>query len=420
MRIQLLIYMRAAARRGILLKVKNNFKLTIYSCFVGYIVQAIVNNFIPLLFLTFQSSYGIPLSKITLLITINFGLQLIVDLLSVTFVDKIGYRASMIIAHVFASGGLISLTILPELCSDPFVGLVIAVMIYAIGGGLLEVLVSPVMEACPTDNKEKAMSLLHSFYCWGHVGVVLLSTAFFWIFGIQSWKVLALFWAMIPLLNMFAFMKVPMASLNEDGENSLSVKELFKKKIFWVMMLMMLCAGACEQSVSQWASTFAETGLNISKTLGDLAGPMTFAILMGLSRAYYGKFGDKINLERFMTFSILLCLASYICIVIAPYPALSLLGCALCGFSVGILWPGTFSMASASIKGGGTAMFALLALAGDLGCSGGPTLVGMVSGRFNDNLKMGILAALIFPVILLWRVLANKRIKETAEQPKAA
>ncbi len=402
------------------MKVKNNFKMTINACFVGYIVQAIVNNFIPLLFLTFQSSYSIPLSKITLLITINFGLQLIVDLLSVTFVDKIGYRASMIIAHAFAGGGLISLTILPELFSDPFVGLVIAVMIYAIGGGLLEVLVSPVMEACPTDNKEKAMSLLHSFYCWGHVGVVLLSTAFFWLLGTDSWKLLALFWAVVPLLNMFAFTKVPMASLNDEGESGLSVKQLFSKKIFWVMMLMMLCAGACEQSVSQWASTFAETGLNISKTLGDLAGPMTFAILMGLSRAYYGKFGDKINLERFMTFSILLCLTSYICIVIAPYPAISLLGCAACGFSVGILWPGTFSMASASVKGGGTAMFALLALAGDLGCSGGPTLVGMVSGQFNDNLKMGILAAIVFPIILLWRVLANKRIKETVEQPKAA
>lgn len=420
MRIQLMIYMRAATRRGTMVKVKNNFKLTIYACFVGYIVQAIVNNFIPLLFLTFQSSYDIPLAKITLLITINFGLQLIVDMISVTFVDKIGYRTSMIIAHAFAGVGLISLTILPELFADPFVGLLIAVMIYAVGGGLLEVLVSPVMEACPTDNKEKAMSLLHSFYCWGHVGVVLLSTAFFWIFGINNWKFVALFWAMIPLLNMLAFMKVPMVSLNEDGENGLSIKELFSKKIFWVMMLMMLCAGACEQSVSQWASTFAETGLNISKALGDLAGPMTFAILMGLSRAYYGKFGDKINLERFMTFSVLLCLASYICIVIAPYPVISLLGCAACGFSVGILWPGTFSIASASIKGGGTAMFALLALAGDLGCSGGPTLVGMVSGHFNDNLKMGILAAAIFPVMLLIRLLANKRIKETVEQPKAA
>ena len=398
--------------------IKNNYKFTIYACFIGYIVQANVNNFIPLLFLTFQSGYGIPLTKITMLITINFGLQLIVDLLAVTFVDKIGYRFSRVMAHVFDAAGLVSLTILPDLFSDPFVGLLIAVMIYAIGGGLLEVLVSPVMEACPTDNKEKAMSLLHSFYCWGHVGVVLLSTAFFWLFGINNWKLLTLFWAAIPLFNMFLFIKVPMASLNGEGENSLTMKELFSKKVFWVMMLMMLCAGACEQSVSQWASTFAETGLNISKTLGDLAGPMTFAVLMGLSRAYYGKFGDKINLERFMTSSILLCIFSYLCIVFAPVPALSLLGCALCGLSVGILWPGTFSMASASIKGGGTAMFALMALAGDLGCSGGPTLVGIVSGRFGEDLKMGILAAIIFPVILLLRMLANKRTSKRIGEPK--
>ncbi len=402
------------------MNVKNNFKLTIYACFIGYIVQAIVNNFIPLLFLTFQSSYGIPLAKITLLITINFGLQLVVDLLSVTFVDKIGYRASMIMAHAFVVVGLISLTILPDLFSDPFVGLLAAVTIYAIGGGLLEVLVSPVMEACPTDNKEKAMSLLHSFYCWGHVGVVLFSTAFFWLFGISNWKLLALFWALIPLLNLIAFTKIPMASLIDEGENGLAVKELFSNKFFWVMMLMMLCAGACEQSVSQWASIFAETGLNISKTLGDLAGPMTFAILMGLSRAFYGKFGDKINLERFMTFSILLCVISYLCIVFTPVPALSLIGCALCGLSVGILWPGTFSMATASIKGGGTAMFALMALAGDLGCSGGPTLVGFVSGRFGEDLKMGILAAIIFPVILLLRMLANKQSRNRMEKPEAA
>lgn len=391
--------------------IKGNFKLTIKACFVGYIVQAIVNNFIPLLFLTFQSSYGIPLNKITLLITINFGVQLLVDALAIAFVDKIGYRTSMVLAHGCATAGLICLTIFPDLFSDPFVGLLIAVVIYAIGGGLLEVLVSPVMEACPTDNKEKAMSLLHSFYCWGHVGVVLLSTLFFFLFGIDNWKILALFWALIPFLNMIAFTKVPIASLIDEGESGLSIKELFSTKSFWVILLMMLCAGASEQSVSQWASTFAEKGLNISKTLGDLAGPMTFATLMGLSRLFYGKYGEKINLERFMNFSLLLCIVSYLCIVFAPLPAISLLGCALSGLSVGILWPGTFSIAAASIKGGGTAMFALMALAGDLGCAGGPTLVGMVSNRFDGNLKLGILAAIIFPVLLLLGIMLNKSLR---------
>lgn len=388
---------------------KNGYKGTINACFTGYIIQAIVNNFISLLFLMFQESYGIPLSKITMLITINFGIQLLVDMLSVRFVDKIGYRASLLIAHICAAIGLISLTILPELFIEPFIGFLIAVVIYAIGGGLLEVLVSPVMEACPTDNKEKAMSLLHSFYCWGHVGVVLISTLYFKVIGINNWKIIALIWAIIPMVNTIIFTKVPIASLIKEGETGLTIKELISDKVFWIFMLMMVCAGASEQSVSQWASTFAENELGVSKTVGDLAGPMSFAAMMGISRTFYGKYGQRINLERFMIYSGVLCVISYLCISLIPIPAMGLIGCALCGLSVGILWPGTFSKASASIKGGGTAMFALLALAGDLGCSGGPTVVGLVSDRFGDNLKAGILAAIIFPILLLSGIARSKK-----------
>lgn len=391
---------------------KNGYNKTIISCFVGYIVQAIINNFIPLLFLTFQDSYGISLGKITLLVTFNFGAQLVVDILAISFVDKIGYRASMIIAHVFAAAGLVSLTALPELFTDPFVGLLLSVMIYAVGGGLLEVLVSPVVEACPTDNKEKAMSLLHSFYCWGHVGVVLLSTLFFQLCGIGSWKILAVLWAIVPLLNAVAFTRVPMAQLLEEGDAGLSMKELASMKMFWVLMLMMLCAGASEQAVSQWASALAEKGFGISKTLGDLIGPMAFAILMGSSRAYYGKFGDKINLEKFMIGSSILCIISYLMIALIPVPALGFLGCALCGLSVGIMWPGSFSVASASMPRGGTAMFALLALAGDMGCSSGPTFVGFVSGAFGDNLKLGVLAAVVFPTLLILGVQNIKKLRK--------
>lgn len=378
-----------------------NYNHTMYACFIGYIVQAIVNNFVPLLFLTFQATYNIPLSKITMLVTINFGLQLLIDLLSVSFVDRIGYRASMLLAHICAALGFLLLTILPEIFSDPFIGLLIAVTIYAIGGGLLEVLVSPVMEACPTDNKEKAMSLLHSFYCWGHVGVVLLSTLFFKLFGIENWKILAVLWAIIPIINTILFTKVPMASLIEEGETGLTIPQLFSKKIFWLFLLIMVCAGASEQSVSQWASTFAEKGLGVSKTIGDLAGPMAFAILMGTARAFYGKYGERINLDLFMIYSGILCVISYLCIALVSSPIFGLIGCALCGLSVGILWPGSFSKASASIRGGGTAMFALMALAGDLGCSSGPTLVGMVSSHFGDSLNVGILSAIIFPILFL-------------------
>ncbi len=390
---------------------KNSYRQTITACFIGYIVQAIVNNFIPLLFLTFQSTYEIPLSQITMLITFNFGLQLIVDLVSVAFVDKIGYRASMVLAHALAAMGLVSLAVLPELLPNPFVGILLAVTIYAVGGGLLEVLVSPVVEACPSDNKEKTMSLLHSFYCWGHVGVVLISTIFFKVFGINNWKILACIWALVPLYNMICFTKVPIASLIEDGEKGMTIAELAKKKIFWVFMLMMLCAGASEQAVSQWASTFAEKGLGVTKAVGDLAGPMAFAILMGTARAFYGKYGDRLNLDKFMICSSLLCMVSYLSISLIPNSVTGLLGCAVCGLSVGIMWPGTFSKAAAGLPRGGTALFALMALAGDLGCSGGPTVVGFVSSHFQDNLKMGILTAVIFPLLLLVGIVLCGRLK---------
>ena len=391
------------------ISMEKNYNKTIIACFVGYIVQAIVNNFAPLLFLTFQRSYQIPLSQITLLVTINFAVQLLVDLLSVSFVDRIGYRASMILAHACSAAGLVLLTILPEVFPNPFAGILCAVIIYAIGGGLLEVVVSPVVEACPSENKEKAMSMLHSFYCWGHVGVVALSTLFFSTVGISHWKLMALIWALVPLANMFVFFKVPMAPLLAEGETGMSLRDLFHEKLFWLFLVMMICAGASEQAVSQWASTFAEKGLGISKTAGDLAGPMAFAILMGSSRAFYGNYGDRIELDRFMIGSSLLCIISYLCISLSPSPVFSLIGCAVCGLSVGIMWPGSFSKASASLPRGGTAMFALLALGGDVGCSGGPTLVGMVSSALGDDLKRGILAGIIFPLLLLAGVLLVKK-----------
>jgi fucose permease len=392
---------------------KNPYQKTIYACFTAYIIQAIVNNFVPLLFLTFQDSYRIPLSQITLLVTLNFALQLLVDLASVGFVDRIGYRASMVLAHALAAAGLALLAILPELLPSPFLGILLSVCVYAVGGGLIEVVVSPVVEACPSAHKEQAMSLLHSFYCWGHVGVVLLSTAFFALFGTAHWRVLALVWALVPLGNLFAFLRVPIPALLEEGQRGMTIGELARNRMFWVFLLMMLCAGASEQGVSQWASTFAEKGLGVGKTVGDLAGPMAFAVLMGTSRAIYGRYGDRLDLDRFMAGSALLCAAAYLCVALAPSPVVGLIGCAVCGLSVGILWPGTFSKAAAGLPRGGTALFALMALAGDMGCSGGPTLVGMVSSALGDDLKKGILAGIVFPALLL----AGLALSRTGKKP---
>ena len=390
-----------------------NYQSTMRACFVGYIVQAIVNNFLPLLFLTLQAEYSIPLSKITLLITLNFMLQLGIDLASAVFIDKIGYRAAAVAAHVFAAAGLVMLTVLPGLFSDAFIGLLIAVMVYAVGGGLLEVLVSPIVEACPTPNKEKAMSMLHSFYCWGSVGVIGLSTLFFMVFGIENWRILALVWAAIPVVNAVVFARVPIAPLAQEGEKGLSILQLFKNKLFLLMCLLMLCAGASELSVSQWASAFAESGLGVSKTVGDLAGPMLFAVFMGISRLFYGKFGHKIRLESFMLLSGVLCVASYLLITLTGNALVGFIGCALCGLSVGIMWPGTFSLTAAGVTGGGTAMFAIMALFGDLGCTVGPSVVGFVSDRAGGGLETGILAAVVFPAVMcagvLFLLLRRKR-----------
>jgi len=384
---------------GIIKKIKTDYGHTIYASYVGYITQAIVNNFVPLLFLTFQSRYGISLEMLGLLVTINFGVQLFVDFIAAKFIDKIGYRIAIVAAHVFSGAGLIGLAVFPELL-PPYAGIVLAIVFYAIGGGILEVLVSPIVEACPTTKKEAAMSLLHSFYCWGHVFVVLASTLFFTLAGIENWKWMAVIWSIVPFANAVYFSLVPIANIVEDGKG-MSIKELFKNKTFWILFLLMICSGASEQGMSQWASAFAESGLKVSKTVGDLAGPCLFAALMGTSRALYAKLSDKISLKAAMVGSGCLCVVCYLLASFAPHPVLGLIGCAVCGFSVGIMWPGTFSLASNSLPAGGTAMFAFLALAGDLGCGSGPTIVGAVAERFGDDLKIGVLSAIVFPILLV-------------------
>lgn len=379
---------------------KNKFGSTIFGCFIGYVVQAIVNVFVPLLFVTFQTSYGIPIEKITLLITINFIIQLFTDLVASVIVDKLGYRVCVVAAHLFAMTGLILLTVLPEAFSDPFIGLLISVFFYAIGGGMIEVVISPIVEACPSEHKDKTMSLLHSFYCWGSVAVVVVSALFFNFIGIEHWKILAIVWAVVPLLNGILFCFVPLKNVIEEGEKGLTIPQLLKSGRFWIFFLVIMCAGASESAISQWASVFVEEGLGLSKTLGDLVGPAVFAVTMGICRVLYGKFGDRLNLESVMALSGVLCVLAYLITALVPVPVVSLIGMAICGFSVGIMWPGTYSAASRSIKGGGNAMFALLALGGDLGCTGGPTLVGFIADAFGGDINVGILFATLFPLVL--------------------
>ena len=385
---------------------KPDYRKTIFACYLGIITQAISANFAPLLFLTFRGEFGLSLEQMALIPTLFFFTQLLVDLASAKFVDKIGYRACIVASEVFSALGLVGLAFVPGLFARPFTGILLCVIVYAVGSGLIEVLVSPIVEACPSENKAGAMSLMHSFYCWGVVGVILGSTAFFALFGIANWRVLACLWALVPIVNVYHFAVCPIAYTVEQSQ-SLSISKLLRLPVFWLLCLLMVCSGASELSMAQWASAFTESALHVSKSLGDLMGPCLFAVLMGAARVLYSRFSDQVNLPRFMLYSGLLCVACYLLAALASAPIFGLIGCALCGFSVGVMWPGTISISARVCPTGGTAMFALLALAGDLGGSLGPSLVGKVSQMAGDNLKLGLLAAMVFPVVLIvgiWRV----------------
>ena len=382
------------------MSVRNNYKHTITACYIAGVTQAIIVNFAPLLFLNFHNIYGISFGKIGLLVSINFMTQLLVDFLAIKLIDKIGYRAGIVSSHVFSAMGLIAMGILPDLLPSPYVGLCLSTILYAIGGGLTEVLSSPIVEACPTDKKSAAMSVLHSFYSWGSAFVILVSTLCLRVFGVDSWRYISFAWAVIPIFNIVYFCFVPINTWANEGEG-MKLKELFGLKIFWLFILLMLCSGAAEQAMAQWASAFAESGLKVSKTVGDIAGPCLFAFCMGTGRVLQAKLGEKFKLDRYLFYCGIGCIVGYLISALSPIAVIGLLGCGVCGFSVAAMWPGTLSLAAAQYKKGGTALFAVLALAGDLGCSIGPALVGAVSSRFGDDLKIGLLVGTVFSVLLV-------------------
>ena len=393
---------------------QSKYRKTLLSCYLGFITQAITANFAPLLFLTFKDTYGIPLEKIALIPMAFFLTQLLIDFAATKFVDRIGYRTCVVCSQVLSAVGLALLAVLPEVLPDPFTGILIAVVLYAMGAGLIEVLISPIVEACPFDNKDGVMSLLHSFYCWGMVGVILGSTVFFAVFSVKNWHILAILWAVIPFVNAFNFLKCPIERLTEDGEG-MKMGQLFRIPLFWLMALLMVCSGASEISMAQWASAFTESAMGVSKTIGDLAGPCLFAVLMGISRVFYGKMSEKLDLTKTMLGCGALCILCYLLASLSSLPVLGLMGCALCGISVGIMWPGTLSISAQKCPKGGTVMFALLALAGDLGGSIGPSLVGSVSSMADGNLKTGLLVATLFPALLIAGLVVLKKWVKTTK-----
>ncbi len=389
----------------------TDFKHTLFASYGGYFVQAIINNFAPLLFLTFQKDFSFSYAQLSFLILVNFTVQLFVDLLSAFFIDKIGYRKCIVFAHFLAAAGLVMLAVLPYVLPNAFFGVLISILTYALGSGLIEVIISPLVEACPTKNKSGSMSILHSFYCWGQMCVILFSSVFFAFVGTGGWRLLSVLWAVIPLVNGFYLLNVPFPKILSEHEGT-KISSLLKMKTFRILALTMFCAGASELAMSQWASAFAESGLKVSKTVGDLLGPCMFAVLMGISRVAYATFSKKISLKKVMLGSAVLCLLSYLITALSPNAILSLFGCALCGLSVGVLWPGTFSLGAKEIPNGKTQMFAILALFGDLGCSAGPYSVGLVTNFLGNELSKGILFAGVFPILLIGACLADRDRKD--------
>ncbi len=396
---------------------KVNYKSTLHACYLGYITQALIVNLPPLLFVVFQGKFGLNYTMLGSLVVTIFVTQLIVDALAIKFVDKVGQRVSAVIAHAFAAVGMITLAFLPRILPTPYIGLVISFILFSIGGGLIEVLVSPIVESLPGEAKASAMSLLHSFYSWGQVLVIIVSTFALRAVGQDLWFLLPLVWSLLPLFTMFKFTKVPLVPPIEE-EKRTPLKTLFRSKIFLLALLLMVCSGASEQSMSQWASLFAEKGLGISKTLGDILGPCMFAVMMGIVRTWYGVKGQNVNMQKTLIVCSVLCIASFVITAFAPIPAISLLGCALCGLSVSLMWPGMLSITAAGYPAGGVAMFAILALGGDLGCSVGPQFTGIIADM--SSLNWGLLAAIIFPAImliglvLLRSMLTSKEAKENA------
>ena len=386
---------------------QKNYKKTLIACYMGFVTQAISANFTPLLFLTFKSTYGISLEKIAMIPLVFYLTQLIVDLAATKYADKIGYRNCVVASQVLSAVGLVLMAVLPDILPVPFAGILISVVLYAIGSGLIEVLVSPIVEACPFENKDGVMSLLHSFYCWGAMGVILGSTLFFALFGVENWKILTFIWALVPLYNTINFINCPIERLVEDGK-SMGIRNLLKTPIFWLMIILMVCTGGSEATMSQWASAFTESAIGVSKTVGDLAGPCLFAMFMGISRMLYGKFSEKLDLVKVMLICGIVCVGCYLLASLSALPILGLAGCALCGLGVGIMWPGSISISSQKCPRGGTAMFAFMALAGDTGAMVSPTVVGSLAEITGGNLKTGLLAATVFPVILVCGLLILK------------
>ncbi|MCQ2477954.1 MAG: MFS transporter [Clostridia bacterium] len=375
-----------------------NLKQTKLACYIGYIVQAIINNFLPILFIVFQTNLDLTYEQLGRIVFINFFTQLLSDAVTPSVVKRIGYKGCAVLCHIFVTTGLIMLTVLTGIMSNTYLALIISVVVYAFGSGMIEVVISPIMELLPTENKAKNMAFLHSFYCWGQTFTVAVTTFMVLLLGYGNWRFIPLVWAIVPLFNTVLFLKVTVIEPNEV-KGSFSNRNFLSKE-FICFIIFMICAGASEISMASFASVFAQNALGVSKLTGDLLGPCSFAVCMGIGRVLYGAFSDKISIKKALILNNILCVICYLTVAFTNINFLSLVFCALCGFSVSLLWPGTYSLAAKRFGGGNTVMFSIFALCGDIGCSAGPWLLGYIAD-VSGSLKKGFAVCTVFPLVMI-------------------
>lgn len=399
------------------MNIARSYGLTKVACYIGYVVQAVVNNLLSLLFVIFNAQpYNISLEKLGSIIFINFAAQLFIDYISVFFTSRFGYKKCVVFAQATSVVGFVLLGFLPRVI-EPYFGILFSILFLAVGSGLIEVLISPIIEALPSDNKASNMSFLHSFYCWGQVLTVIGTTALVFALGNDKWFYIPFVWSIIPFINTLLFTRCDILELENNSAHS-SALSLLKNKSVYKYMVFMFCAGASEITMVQWSSFFVEKGFGTEKWLGDLIGPCLFAVLMGIGRIGYGILGKKVSLERLLCYFSALCFVCYLVVALSNNGIICALGCAVCGLSVSVMWPGVISLSAEKFHSSGTAIFSLMAMLGDIGCAVGPWILGLIAeyafdynlGRHlisalninstQSNMQLGFLICSIFPLIM--------------------
>lgn len=370
---------------------KKEFRLTLMAARMGFFTQALVNNLAPVFFVLFRVLYGFSYLQVGILAALNFTLQLFADITSPNLISRFGYRKCAMTAQALCAVGLILMPGLCILTGGVYISFIIPVLIYSYGAGMIEVLASPIVEAIPDLPENTKMSMLHSFYSWGQMTCVALTTLALHFIGYERWFLIPVLWSAIPIFGIILFSRARLDMADMAEKESEKGGRLFCRS-FVLMLIIMTCAGASEIAMSEWSSLFAEEALGVSKVAGDLFGPCMFALFMGMGRMCHAKFGERLNLSRLIKACSLLCVICYVGAALLRPAAASLIFCALTGLSVSLMWPGALSLAAAR-NNGGARMYGLLAAFGDIGCIIGPVVTSSVSEFADGNERIRAIGA---------------------------